>query len=373
MSRKTIITILAVGLVAIAFFLARSLSNSKRPPRPQPKQQIVTVFTEKVQNSEIPISITSDGNLVAKNRVELYSEVQGIFQNPNRPFKAGVYFQRGAPLLRLNSDEHEANLRAQKSSLQNQIVLFISDLRLDFPESFPQWEAYLRSFSMDEALQDLPEPITEKEKLFVSGRNVYTAWYNVKNLEERLSKYTIRAPFNGVLTEALVNPGTLVRAGQKLGEFIDPRVFELPVTVNASFGDLLQVGKKVDLHNTDYTNRWEGKVVRVSSIIDPSSQKIPVFVELRGKDLREGMFIIADLRVLEEKDAFEINRKLVFDENKVFVVQDSVLAVREIEAVHFKESTVVVKGLADGVEILSRHVPNAHAGMRVNTLEEGSQ
>ena len=71
----------------------------------------------------------------------------------------------------------------------------------------------------------------EKENYFITGRGILSGFYNVKNLEQRLSKYRLVAPFSGVLTEALVTEGTLIRSGQKLGEFIDPTVYELEVAI----------------------------------------------------------------------------------------------------------------------------------------------
>jgi len=90
----------------------------------------------------------------------------------------------------------------------------------------------------------------------------------VKNLEVKLSKYTLRAPFSGILTEAMVNPGTLIRPGQKLGEFIDPSVYEITVSVKSEFKNLLQIGKQVELSNLEKTNSWVGKVVRINGKVE---------------------------------------------------------------------------------------------------------
>ncbi len=50
---------------------------------------------------------------------------------------------------------------------------------------------------------------SEKENYFITGRGIVSSYYNLKNLEQRLSKYVISAPFSGILTEALVTEGTL--------------------------------------------------------------------------------------------------------------------------------------------------------------------
>ena len=53
----------------------------------------------------------------------------------------------------------------------------------------------------------------------------------------------ISAPFSGILTEALVTEGTLIRNGQKLGEFIDPSDYEMEVNISKSYANLLKVGE----------------------------------------------------------------------------------------------------------------------------------
>jgi len=222
-------------------------------------------------------------------------------------------------------------------------------------------------------LKSLPEPESEKEKLFLSGRNIYTAFYNVQNLETQLQNYTIRAPFSGVLTQALVNPGALIRPGQKLGEFIDQSVYELEVAINTAYGDLLSIGKKVELRNVEKTKNWTGKVVRVNSLVDPASQTIPTFIQVAGKTLKEGMYLEADITAKEEQNTYEINRKLLMEGDKVFIVRDTILDVVAVEPIYFKESTAVVKGLEDGMQILAKAIPSAYVGMKVKVFEEEKQ
>jgi multidrug efflux pump subunit AcrA (membrane-fusion protein) len=333
---------------------------------------LTAVFVDSVKNSDIPITISSSGNLMAKKRLELFSEVQGIFTGSDRDFKPGMWYEKGNTLISINADEHRANLRAQKSNLYNQIVLLLPDLRLDFQESFPNWEAYVRAFDIDQSLLPLPEPVSEKEKLFISGRPVFSTYYAVKNLEERLIKYNVKAPYSGVLTEALVTPGTLIRAGQKLGEFINTSVYELETAINASYGDLLRVGQSVELHNLDHTKSWHGKVIRINSKVDQANQTIQVFVQVSGKGLREGMYLKVELEARREKDAYEISRKLLVGDDKLFVVEDSVLIIKNINPVYFKENTVVVTGLENGTPILSQPVPGAHVGMVVKVYDSSA-
>jgi hypothetical protein len=170
------------------------------------------------------------------------------------------------------------------------------------------------------------------------------------------------------LTEALADPGTLVRPGQKLGEFINTGVYELEVAINTAYGDLLGVGKTVVLHNIERTKRWRGKVVRVNSLVDPTSQTIPTFIQLSGEGLKEGMYLEADVTAKEEADTYELNRKLLVENDKLFIVRDSVLDLIQIEPIFFKDDAVVVKGLPDGTALVTKSIPGAYVGMPVKVF-----
>jgi multidrug efflux pump subunit AcrA (membrane-fusion protein) len=371
MIRKIILAVLGIALIAGSVFIARNLAASKNTPKPKEKKQITSIFTETVKNESLPITVKASGNLMAKNRIELFAEVQGLFEQTGRIFLPGEHYSKGATLIKINSEEHRANIRSQKSNLYNQIVNFLTDLRLDYPESFDQWKTYVNDFDVNEPLKAFPEPVTEREKLFIAGRNIQTAYYNIKNLEERLDKYTIRAPFYGILTEALVDKGAVVRAGQKLGEFISPSVYELDVAINEGYAGLLSVGKTVDLYNINRTETWTGTVSRINGRVDPASQTVQVFIQVSGKNLREGMYLEADVKAREESNTYEVSRKLLFDENKLYVYQDSTLNIATVEPIFFKEKTVVVRGLEDGVQLLSRPIPGAYAGMKVSVFDSG--
>ena len=373
MIRRIILAILGIIIIYGAYTFAKRTIDNKKQWKPKKEQKIETgVFVETVKNTSTPITITTSGNLIAKERVELYSEVQGIFNSTARSFKPGTWYKKGESLLELDKKEEVITLKAQKSSLYNQLVLLIPDLRLDYPEAMSKWNVYVSEFDVNKPLRSLPEPESEKEKLFLSGRNIYTTFYNVLNLETQLLNYSIKAPFSGILTEALVNPGALIRPGQKLGEFIDQSVYEAEVSINTAYGDLLAIGKSVKLHNVERTKTWSGKVIRINSRVDPASQTIPTFIQVRGKGLKEGMYLEADLTAREEHNTYEVNRKLLIENDKLFVVRDTILDLVQIEPVYYKEFSAVVKGLEDGTKILSRVIPGAYSGMKVKIFSDES-
>jgi multidrug efflux pump subunit AcrA (membrane-fusion protein) len=367
--RNIILSIIGVVLIIASIFFAKNLIANKNKPRPVAAKVVKTVFVDTVKNATIPIVLPANGNLTAKQRVELYSEVQGIFRTGNKLFKPGQMYRRGEALIRIDASEYYASVQSAKSNLYNSIAAIMPDLRLDFPEVFPKWQAYLNNFDLAKSTPELPKMTSEKENYFITGRGIVSSYYNVKNLEQRLSKYIITAPFDGILTEALATEGSLVRNGQKLGEFINPKVYEMEVAISKSFANILKVGEKVSLTNLDRTESYSGTVSRVNGSIDPNTQTITAFIEVAHENLKEGMYLEASLNAKDIEDAIEINRNLLLDDEKIFVLKDSLLDVIPVRPIHFSDTKVVLKDVPNGTIILNRTVPGAYAGMLVKPFE----
>ena len=240
---------------------------------------------------------------------------------------------------------------------------------LDFPEAVSHWQNYISVFDIEQPIPTFPTPTTEKEKRFLASRNIYTPYYNIKNLETQLANYTIYAPFSGVLIEAIVDKGTLIRPGQKLGAFINPNVYELEVAVNTNYADFLRIGKSVKLHNVARTKTWTGRVIRVNSTVNSNSQTIPTFIQVSGSGLKEGMYLEADISAKAVSNTYEVERKLLVENDKLYIVQDATLSLQTIQPVYFKDKTVVVKGLENGMQLVTKPVPNAYQGMIVQVFD----
>lgn len=368
--RKIITIIIGLILVGGSGYIAYDLSNREQKRRPKQEKVAPTVFVETVKNQKTPVSVLESGRLLAKHRIEIFSEVQGVMQPSIREFKPGARYRKGESIVSIRNDDFYANLQSQKSNLQNLITSILPDLRLDYPDAYQKWDDYLRNFDIEKPIAELPEPSSDKERFFVTGRNIYTTYYTTKNMEIVLSKYNLKAPYNGILTDAVVTPGSLVRPGQKLGEFIDPTIYEMEVSVNKTILTSLSVGQNVVVRDAENKSlQWNGKIIRINGRVDRATQTVMVYIELRGEDLREGMYLEAIMKGEEIDNSVEITRSLLIDESKVYLVEGTILSLVEVEPVFYNEKTVIVKGLQDGQLLVSRTVPGAYAGMEIKIFE----
>ena len=368
--RKIILSILALILLIGAIYGAKLIIDSKTAPKPKVKKEVKIVSVDTIVNTTVPVVIPANGNLQAKNRVDLYAEVTGVFRPTGKLFRVGQEYRKGETIIHIDNTEFYAQVQSARSNLNNQITAIMPDLRLDYPESFQAWQYYLDNWKVNQNTPSLPEPANDKEKYFITGRNIYATYYSLKNLESCLGRFRVRAPFAGVLTEDMVSEGTLVRNGQQLGEFIKTGTYELQVAISAEFADLLQKGEPVTLYNISKTKEYQGKVTRINAKVDPGSQTITTVIEVSDKDLKEGMYLTANLEAQKVDNAVSLNRNLLQDGNQIFTVRGDSLVLTEVQPVHFSDKMMVVKNLVDGTAILSKTVPGAYEGMIVKTESE---
>lgn len=375
MKKKTVNNILkallGLGIIVVGVFGMQYMFSLKEdPPKKTPDKRIKAVETRRINNGDLATTLDVQGRLQAYNKIELYSEVGGVVEESSRPLKEGTYFPEGEVILRINAEEARLNLLAQKATLLNSIAQLMPDLKIDYPSSFAGWEAYLNAFDVEAPLPALPTAVDQREKLFVAGRNLYTQYYTIKSLEDRLSKYVILAPFSGVLTTVAIDRGAVVRAGQALGELMATGYYELVATVPLSDLDYLQTGGKVTLYSEDIGGEWKGEIRRISNQIDAGSQTVEVYIGVSGGNLREGMYLRGEAAARTLENVVEIDRTLLIDEEGVYVVrQDTLLSLQPVQVRKFNQTTVLVSGIPEGAELLTSTVPGAFDGMRVQILE----
>ena len=369
--RQMIIVAILLGILALGGWgYGAFVAPKEKEAKAAPPKAIRTVETRTVTNQTLDTRLPVQGRLVPYARVDIFSEVNGIFEASSKPFKVGTYYPKGSLLLRIDSEETRLNLLAQRSNLFNAITSMIPDLRIDLPESFPEWEQYLRNYKVDSTTPAFPEPKSEQERYFVAARGIEAQYYTIKGLEERLSKFNIYAPMSGTLAEAAVNPGTLIRPGQKLGELTTVGTYELEATIPVSDLDYVKVGNPVELTNTAGST-WRGTIRRISDEVDVASQTVTVFVGVSGRGLKEGMYLSGDVATGSVDNALRINRRLLVDDNAVYVVEDSTLALQPVQVLQLLDTSAIIRGLPDGAELLSDRFSGAFEGMKVKAKKSG--
>ena len=244
---------------------------------------------------------------------------------------------------------------------------------MDYPASYQNWQEFFASIDLDKNLPELPKVESEQEKIYLASKNLLSDYYTIKGEEERLRKYTIIAPFSGTFTDVYLHTGSVANPGSRIATIIRTDKLELEVPVDEYEAKWVKVGDVVKVTNESGANEWQGRVVRKSNFINPTTQSITVFVSLSStvqNPLFKGMYLNAEFPGVSLAKTMEIPRNSVFNTNEVFVVQDSVLKKEEIIIHKINEKTLVFSGLKPGTELVVEPLINATENLKVHIIRE---
>lgn len=348
---------------------ASSKKEAETTEKTAPVKEATYVYGRVVNNEDLSSEVLLTGKVVARQKIDLFSEVTGKIEKTGKEFREGIRFSKGQLLLRLDDTEAQLELQAAKSQLYSSLVGLLPDLKTDYADNFTTWEQYVNGFDINQPIQELPATKSNREKYYVAARNINNQYLNIKRQEYRLTKYKIYAPFDGILTNAMVYEGALVRSGQKLGELTHPSRYELEATVSLYDVDFLKRGSKVRLYSEATKENWTGTVDRFGKVIDEKTQTQKVYITLNSSNLSEGMFLNGTVQTKSLGEVMVLPRTLLVDNNKVYTVDDKRLALQQVEVVKLDGNDMYVKGLENSKTVLAQPLLGAYEGMPVQIIE----
>lgn len=370
-NRKLFVSVAILGILAAAFLLMNILAGFKQEPKVRPQQELVRyVKAQKVAYQDIESQVVGFGKLSSQRHVDVIAEVQGKILAGNVPLKKGQPFKEGALLFRLYDREARLSLLGRKSRFLNSIANLLPDFKVDFPDSYKSWTAFLGAIDIQKELPKLPAFGSTKEKIFLAGRNILSDYYGIKSDESRLEKYAVYAPFTGTYTDVMLEVGSVANPGSRVGKIIRTDRLELEVPVEIHNADWIKSGDAVYVATEDGAKEWSGTVARKAEFV-AGNQTISVFVALKStpeNPLYLGLYLKAVFPGVIVSNAMQIPRNAVFNSNEVFVVNDGRLAKREIMIHKIDEKTLIFSGLTEGADLVVEPLVNAAENTKVEIV-----
>lgn len=166
--------------------------------------------------------------------------------------------------------------------------------------------------------------------------------------------------------------GSVANIGSRIASMIRTDKLELSVPVETQDIYWINIGDKVEVSTQDETHSWEGVVARKSGFVDPGTQSITVYVNLKpspGNQLYQGQYLKATFSRINIENSFEVPRNAVFNKDKVFIVEDSILQIREIRIHKLTPTTVILSGLDTGDWVVTEPLINVSEGSFAEILK----
>jgi len=266
--------------------------------------------------------------------------------------------RKGDPLLKVDTREGEVLLQKAKAALEmakaGQLEAEAAVARAD--------REYDRAVKLQESglltRQGMDDARTQKEaaaaRIAAAKSQVAAAREDVSHAATRLSKAVIRAPFDGIVAERLVNAGDLVGEMQKVVfRLVDNRLLELTASVPSTDMAALRVGQPVRFSTDAFPGReFDGTVAHINPSVSPVDRSVRVIAEVRNvpEVLKGGLFVKGRIVTGSRKGVVRVPRSALLSQDvprrkgEVFYLDNNIARRR-----------VVATGAIDGeqVEIVS--------------------
>ncbi len=371
--RKIIIVGSVISIIIISFILAGIFSEMKKEPEkksPEQAKRYVKAVPVKYQtfNSELKAA----GRVASQNYIDLSSEVRGKILPGQVSLKKGQSFRKGQLLLKIYDKEAKLALQAHKSRFLNSLANILPDFKIDFKNSYDDWRKFFNNIDLQKDIPELPKIKSDKEKIYLAGRNILSEWYSIKSEEIVLKKHYIYAPFNGTYTEVYAEPGAIASPGVRIARMIRTDKLELEVPTEAANIRFLKSGQSVKIISNDNNEIFTGRILRISDFINPKTQSIPVFIDIsnrKNKRVYQGEYMTAVFSDITLKNVFEIPREAVFNINQVFIVENGKLRKKTVKIQKLNEETLFFNGLPENSLVVTEALINAAENMNVEILK----
>ncbi len=347
---KTAIIVLVILIIAIISSKILSSKDKTRLNHSQNSSRENKIYV--VKNLPYEKTIRTSGRMFSYDGFTIYSEVNGLILDAKKLIKEGNYYKKGEVIVKIDDSIYANQLRAKRSALLNLITLVLPDFKYDFPNEFAKWNEYLDKLNPEKPLPPLPKITSAREKYYLASKNVLQTYYEIKSMEATHSKYRIKAPFNGYLVSAFIGEGEMVKAGQKIGRFINSNLFEMSAPVSLNDVHFLKVGLPVTLKEIAHDKKLKGKIARINRSVSQESQSVLIFIQSKDKSIHDGAYYDAIITTHKKELVAKIPKEAFDRFGNVTIKKDSKLINIKPKIYDSSPLYYFVTGLKDGTEIV---------------------
>lgn len=372
MNQRKISVLIGILLLAGSLPLAWYLSGGSTIQENEDNGvEVVHVPVSEFTPKKITARIEFTGRVIPLEQIDISSEVVGRLERGSKRFKSGIQYQKGEPIIRINNSEQKEQLKARKYEFSALLSRILPDIGIDYPEAHKKWQNYLEQFDADTPLQPLPETDNRQLRLYLNSQNVYSTFHNIKQQEILLNKFTIRAPFTGVVTESRVDPGDMIQPSQLLGEFTRLKPLEIEAGIPADQIKYINEGDSVTMHLSERRrvgNTVVGLVDRINAKINDNTQSVTVYIQVEEPTLKPGAYMEGTIDGNTFNNVYKISSDALVRHNSIFQIVDSTAVMREVNILAHSGDSLIIDGLQPGAQIVDEFRDAAFEGTKVAPL-----
>jgi len=351
MKKKTIITIVALVGVAVAFFLILQNNKSNNEAELEIVAQNnteVSVRTATVKSENISGQFTVNGTFEPETRANISAEMGG--QIVEIYVAEGSEVKKGQVVAKLSGDKINVNVNNAKANLDNA------------ESTLSRYEAAFQTGGVTAVQLDQARLQVENAKAQYKSAQLSSGDTNV------------RSKISGIVNKKMVEEGMVVGAGTPIIEVVNISSLELRVEVDEALVSRIQKGDTVNVVPSVTKDTIKGKI----TFIAPASNgalKFPVEITVNNENgkRKAGMYATAVFNELGNDNVLTIPREAFVgsvSDNKIFVVENGTVQLKKIQTgINYGDKVQVTAGLNEGDVVVTSGQINLTDNTAVNILK----
>lgn len=333
--KKVLYIIIPLALIAIVVIKLKSNKEIvKEKVYQYDKEQAINVQVDTVKSGLIGTEFAYSGTFEPNKESKLSAEIQGKINDAL--VDVGTYVKKGQSLIQLDNSLLKLQLQSAEVQLEG-------------------LEADVKRFTVLANADAVQGVQLEKAELGLKSAKVQRA-----TLLEQISKTTIKAPFNGVVTAKLTEEGAFAAPGVPLLQITDISVLKFTVNVSENDLRLFQLNQTFSINADAYSDvLLSGKATMIGCKANIGSSFPVQFIVNNTSDLKikSGMFGKVNLKSENQKTGIIIPASAIVGSSsqpQVYKIKNGKAVLHSITiAQKIKNKTVVATGLEEGDVIVT--------------------
>jgi membrane fusion protein (multidrug efflux system) len=333
--KKVLYIIIPLALIAIVVIKLKSNKEIVKDKVYQyDKEQAINVQVDTIKSELIGAEFAYSGTFEPNKETKLSAEIQGKINDVL--VDIGTVVTKGQSLIQL--DNSLLKLQLQSAEVQVEGL-----------------EADVKRFTVLTNADAVQGVQLEKAELGLKSAKVQRA-----TLLEQISKTTIKAPFNGVVTAKLTEEGAFAAPGVPLLQITDISVLKFSVNVSENDLSSFQLNQTFSINADAYSDvLLSGKATMIGSKANIGSSFPVQFIVSNTSDfkIKSGMFGKVNLKSDNQKSGIIIPSSAIIGSSsqpQVYKIKNGKAVLHNITiAQKIKNKTVVSKGLEEGDVIVT--------------------
>jgi membrane fusion protein, heavy metal efflux system len=306
-----------------------------------------TAMTEQVRTDiHLTGNITFDQDKVVK----ISPFAGGIIESLK--VSLGDFVKKGQVLAVIRSTE--------TADYHNQLVIAQSNLAISKKNAEMAEDLYKNGLTSDKDRLTAQKELAKSEEEVNRINQIMSLYGNGKS-----GRYTINSPISGYIVEKNATENMQFRTDNQDNLFTISNLNNVWVMGNVYESDIpkIKLGYKAEVTTISYPDKiYEGKIDKISNVIDPDTKVMKVRLELANPDLMLKPDMFANIRVYYFEPCRMIcisSKSIVFDKNKqmVLVFHDKKhIESREVQVYSVSgNKTYISSGLKEGEVVVSKN------------------